>query len=199
MNQLGQFEQNLLTELREVVAERAAAPQPRRALPRKRLALATAGGGLLAAGLLVGLPALNGAQTPAAYAVVTNDDGTVTLTITRLDDAEGLERQLKEHGIAAEVDYPPPGKMCRNDPPRYAGGSTDPRLLELTVGAPQIGYLKRWTMRPDELRGKTLVIERMPASELALSRTDPRPKDLFAITVGVAEGPVAPCVVVDRP
>jgi hypothetical protein len=42
MNQLGQFEQDLLTELREVVTERSTLPQPRRALPRKRLALAAA-------------------------------------------------------------------------------------------------------------------------------------------------------------
>lgn len=200
MNQLGQFENNLLTELREVVAERSSAPQPRRALPRKRLALATAGGGLLAAGLLVGLPALNGAQTPAAYAVVNNDDGSVTLTITRLDDAEGLERQLKEHGIAAEVDYPPSGKMCRNDPPRYAGGeSTTPRGVRVSVGAPRVDDVKKWIVRPADLHGKTLVIESMPTSELALSRTSPRPESLFAVTIGVAQGPVAPCVVVDRP
>lgn len=198
MNQLGQFEQNLLTELREVVAERATVPQPRRALPGKRLALATAGGGLLAAGLLVGLPAMNGDQTPAAYAVETNADGTVTLTITRTDDAEGLERALEEHGISAEVDYPPPGKMCQIDPPRYAGGEgTTPRSLMVTEGAPRVDAFRRWTMRPADLHGKTLVIESLPTSTIALA--DPHPEDLFYVTIGIAKGPVSPCVVVDRP
>jgi hypothetical protein len=198
MNQLGQFEQNLLTELREVVAEQTTAPQPRRALPGKRLALATAGGGLLAAGLLVGLPALNGDQTPAAYAVETNADGSVTLTITRTDDAEGLERQLREHGIAAEVDYPPADKMCRFNPPRYVGGEgTTPRHVMVSDGAPGIDDFNRFNLRPADLHGKTLVIESLPTSKIAVA--DPHPEDLFTITIGIAEGPVAPCVLVDRP
>jgi hypothetical protein len=186
MNQLGQFEKNLLTELREVVAERTTA-QPRRALPRRRLALATAGSGLLATGLLVGLPALNGDQTQAAYAVVTNDDGTVALTIIRPDDAEGLERELAEHGITAEVDSPPPGKMCQNDPPRFTVDETWPYWIYVKDGAPQIDDFDGWTLGPANFQGQTLVIEIETDTDNSMS------------VIAVADGPVAPCVLVDRP
>lgn len=200
MNQLGQFEQNLLTELREVVSEQASAPQLRRALPRKRLALAVAGGGLLAAGILVGLPALNNDQTPAAYAVTTNDDGTVTVVVRRINDAEaaeGLEQELAAHGIAAEIDYAPPGKKCRDTPPRPdrdvvergpdAGGVEMPN-----VGAPNsLGKENVLVLRPAVLKGRTVVVEILddnlsPSSYLA------------GFNVGVTDGPVPACVLVDE-
>jgi hypothetical protein len=193
MNQLGQFEQNLLTELREAVAEQAGGPQPRRPLPHKRLALAAAGGGLLAAGLLVGLPAMNGDQAPAAYAVAANDDGTVTVTITRLDDAEGLERQLEAHGIAAEIDYTSPPKMCRNTPPRYEQTPTlSPMALEWVRarGDNPMGI----KLRPADLEGKTLVMEINAEGHDSNGR---RFFDSGFVKIGVTDGPVAPCALVD--
>ena len=40
-----------------------------------------------------------------AYAVEHTGAGDIVVTVTRLDDAEGLEQALAEHGIEAEVDY----------------------------------------------------------------------------------------------
>lgn len=208
MNQLGQFEQNLLTELREVVSEQAAIPQPRRALPRKRLTLAAAGGGLLATGLLVGIPAMNGDQTPAAYAVTTNDDGTVTVVVGRINDteaAEGLERELEAHGVAAEIDYAPPGKKCRDAPPRYdeparheRGGperEPDPKGIGIEMpylGAPNsLGKENIMILRPAVLEGRTVVVEILDDSLSPSSY-------LAAFKVGLTDGPVAPCVLVDE-
>lgn len=198
MNQLGHFEENLLTELREVVAARTGAP-PRRGLPRKRLALAAAGGGLLAAGLLVGIPAMGGEQHPTAYAVTTNDDGTVTVRINRIEDAEGLEREIEAHGVAAEVDYAPPGKMCRETPPRYERD----RGPQKGVGAldwlgapngPDGPPEKTVTLYPAQLTGRTVVFE-----TIGHALNDANELTMFHINLGVADGPVAPCVLVDVP
>jgi hypothetical protein len=181
MTQLGQFEQNLLTELREVVAERNTVPQPR---SRKRLVLAAAGGGLLAAGLVFGLPALNGDQTPSAYAVATNDDGTVTITVNRLEDPEGLERELAAHGITADVTFTPPGKRCHHLP-RYKSADIRTGFMEIDRHGDTI------TLRLAELAGRTLVME---------SRKPPMPDmegSPIPLNIGVADGPVAPCELVD--
>jgi hypothetical protein len=191
MNQLGHFEQNLLTELREVVAEQAAAPQPRRALPRKRLALATAGVGLLATGLLVGVPAMDGDRTPAAYAVTPNDDGTVTVVLNRPEDPEGLERELATHGITAEVDFTPPGKMCQATPPRHE----TPRNSVLNMIASVEEGRDAVTLRPADFEGRTLVLE--GGTRPAVSEKDVLSQFVFYLTV--TNGPIAPCVLVDAP
>ncbi|HEX6354710.1 hypothetical protein [Actinophytocola sp.] len=153
MNQLGQFEQNLLTELREVVAEQASVPPPRRALLRGRLALTTAGVGLLAAGLLIGVPAMYGDRTSPAYAVTNNDDGTVTVMLNRLEDPEGLERELAAHGITAEVDFSPPGKQCRISPPRY---EEQPQVRSVVMGVADSN--SSFTLWPADVEGMTLVV-----------------------------------------
>jgi hypothetical protein len=178
MNQLGQFEQNLLTELREVVAERTAVPQPR---PRKRLVLAAAAGGLLAAGLVLGLPALNGDQTSAAYAVATNDDGTITITVNRLEDPEGLERELAAHGITADVIFAPPDKMCYHAP-RPAS------LVEAFVGVTRNDE-DTITLQSADLEGRTLVVE-------SRRLTTPDPDGPFIIYFSLANGLGAPCELV---
>lgn len=196
MNELGHFEQNLLTELREVVAEQARAPQPRRTLPYRRLTLAAAGAGLLAAGLLVGVPALDGDQTPAAYAVTTNADGTITVTLNDVNDteaAEGLERELEARGVAAEIDYVPGGKVCRDSPASYAGAAG--------VDVPNLVASNETVMvlRPAVIEGRTVVVE------ITLAGTfwkigDDAPESYFStFRVGLAEGPVPACVLVDEP
>lgn len=188
MNQLGHFEQELLTELRTVVTEQAEVPRPRRALPRGRIALATAGGGLLAAGLLVGLPAMESTPASTAYAVVTNPDGTVTVTVKRIEDADGLERQLTEHGIDAQIDYPPEGMMCRNTPPRYEPG----RPGGLTAIYDADGSFSL-VVNPAQLRGKTLVLEHgAPVDNSGEHVVFTTARDF-----GLAAGPVAPCELVE--
>lgn len=185
MNQLGQFEQNLLTELREVVAEQASTPPPRRALPRRRLALTTAGVGLLAAGLLIGVPAIYGGQTSPAYAVTNNDDGTVTISVSRLEDPDGLERELASHGIRAEVDFTPPGKQCQASPPRYEDQPQVPTMVVQIADS-----AGSFTLRPADVEGRTLVVEGWHAP------ADPgtnAPEHYFFHYTAVS-GPVGPCV-----
>jgi len=92
------FDRALLTELRQVAAEPAAAPVRR---TRKRWAYV--GTGVAAAAVTVfGLTSLG---SPAAYAVDETGDGDIVITIHELDDADGLERALADHGIEADVDY----------------------------------------------------------------------------------------------
>lgn len=182
MNQLSRFEENLLTELREVVAARAVAPRPVR--PRRRLVLATAGAGALAAALVVGLPAMNGDRTPAAHAVTDNPDGTVTITVNRLEDPEGLERELAARGITADVSYAPPGKTCQSFPERFQ--RQDDSTGEVFVGVNRGD--EPLTVWPDDVEGKTLVLE---------GRGESHDANLFLLTQYVVSGPVAPCVLVD--
>lgn len=194
MNQLGHFEQNLLTELREVVANQAAripAPRPR---PHRRIALATAGGGLLAVAAVVGPSAIGVERAPAAYAVEANDDGTVTVEVRRFEDADGLERQLRAHGITAEVDYTPPDKYCG---PRF-----DRMDTRVPAGAVTTDVGENWsvTVRPDLLAGRTLVITH-EAFWYSVSESDIGDHDVQMVMVEVAAvtGKVPPCVLADAP
>jgi hypothetical protein len=198
MSQLGTFEQNLLTELREVVRLRGA-PRPPRLPVRRGLALA-AGGGALAAAAVLGPPALGGDSTPAAYAVEANDDGSLTVTIERFEDADGLERQLAQHGVSAVVDYVPYDKRCQQ--PRY-----DPRQAGLPDGAVDLvdwghdlrppDYGVSLTLRPDLLGDRTLVITQSKA--VGTTAAGEPYDELVALARGVTAvaGPVAPCVLED--
>ena len=180
MNKLGHFEENLLAELRQAVAEQAVAQRP----ARRRLVLATAGAGLVAAGLVVGIPAVTGDHTPAAHAVTDNPDGTVTITVNRLEDPEGLERELAARGITADVSFAPAGKMCRSIPERFQRVDDAPH--EVFIGVDRGNEpLRVW---PDDVEGKTLVLE---------GRAESHDPDLFLLTQYVVSGPVDPCVLVD--
>lgn len=195
MNQLGNFEQNLLTELRAVVADQARLPAARAGrTPRQRIALATAGGGLLAAAVVVGPSAIGVEQAPAAYAVEANDDGTVTVEVRRFEDADGLAGQLRAHGITAEVDYTPPDKYCK---PRFDGMDT-----RVPDGAVRTDVGENWsvTVRPDLLAGRTLVITH-EASWYGASVDSVGDDDVQMLMVEVAAvtGTVPPCVLVDAP
>ena len=129
---LDSYETALLHELRGEVERRAvltsdvpatATVTPARRTVRRRLVLAGASVAAVAAAVTVPL-ALGGS---AAYAVSPNSDGSVTVTIQRPEDADGLQRALAANGVNAEVDYVPSGYVC--DPERYTpadGPSTGP-------------------------------------------------------------------------
>lgn len=238
MNQLGNFEQNLLTELRGVVAERAAgsaervpgtaermpgtaerapdaagrvpwaaerapdavgrargsaewAPEPsRRRVPRRRLVLAAAGAGVLAAAVVLGMPAVDGPSTPAAYAVRAEPDGTVLVSIERFEDAEGLERAIEAHGISAEVDYTPFGQHCQQ--PRWPEGSSEvPAEAPMLIFDPNRPKFSV-ALRPDHIGDRTVVIEHTKI-EMAPPTEG---HTLLAYRLMIVEGPVAPCVLV---
>ena len=100
------FEERLLRELREVVAQRPSpgpASAPRRHRARERYVLAGAGGlaAVLAAVVLFG----GNGGTDAAYAVTPHADGRVSVQISSLSDAAGLEHALHQAGVPAVVRY----------------------------------------------------------------------------------------------
>ena len=182
-----QFEDRLLAELRELVANRpgpAAAVRPagRRRRPTRLVVgsvAATAG----VAGLV--LAATWSDQVTPAFAVDRQPDGSVTVTVKRLSDAQGLERQLRAAGIPAVVNYAPEGKGCRGPgtPARVRGlgpvhagvaGSAAP-------GQPATFHLSR-KMVP---AGETLVMTARGANGPA------------SVGVAVVKGRVSSCTPVD--
>jgi hypothetical protein len=131
---LGGFEQRLLRELRQLVAEgpHLSSERERPAAARKpfgrRLPLALAGGAV-AAIAIAGALSLGGGEPSKAWAVDRNPNGTVTVRIDSLSDAAGLQRKLNEAGVPALVQYLPPGKTCAGEglqpPPPPPGAKRD--------------------------------------------------------------------------
>jgi hypothetical protein len=122
MNAPQHFEDRLLEQLRQVVAERPALalPPPRRSR-RARLALAGAGGAV--AVVAVAIVASSGDVASSAYAVDTKPDGEVSVSIHSLADAAGLQSSLRAAGVPAVVDYVQPGEAgCVGAPPPQGQG-----------------------------------------------------------------------------
>ena len=102
---LDRFGIALLAELRAVVEHRRPA--------RRRKHVLTLGGAVAAVATAVGLGLTIGG-TPA-FAVHRESNGDVVVTITRFDDADGLERSLAAQGVTATVDYVHPIRMKTTD------------------------------------------------------------------------------------
>lgn len=105
---LDQFETALLGELKEHVATQPARePVPERSHGgRRRWAAGIAAAAAAATAYVVVSP--GGPAVSPAYAVDQQADGDVVVTVHRLEDSEGLERALAEHGIEADVSFAPP-------------------------------------------------------------------------------------------
>lgn len=107
------FEDELLTQLRRVVAQNVE-PSPEgtrhpRMLQRR---LALSGGGLAVAGAAaVILISGSGSATSSAYAVAAQGDGSVTVHVRNLSDAAGLQSSLRAAGVPATVNYAPADKL----------------------------------------------------------------------------------------
>ncbi|GAA3602694.1 hypothetical protein GCM10022223_18070 [Kineosporia mesophila] len=108
----------------------------------------------------------------------------ITVKITRLEGAPALQKALREHGIAADITYLPPGRAC--GPGRYSEVDT-PGLslktsaddLEVTIPVGAVG------------EGDTFVLS---------AAVTPLPNGVQAnVHFGVAQGAVAPCTVIDAP
>ncbi|WP_426592566.1 hypothetical protein ACPPVS_12390 [Cellulomonas sp. McL0617] len=100
---LDTFEQSLLTELRQHVA----AHRPDR---RRQTVARLAWGGLAAAGAAAAVVGIVGASVfgpSPAYAVESQANGDVVVTVHDLADAHGLEQALAVKGVRADVTYVP--------------------------------------------------------------------------------------------
>lgn len=115
------FEDKLLSDLLvEHGAELATAnrPQPRR--PASRPAWIAAGALAVAAPATAGITVFG--DTPPAYAVIKNNDGTVTVTIKDLKAIESANAKLRELGVRAKV-VPQTTDCPSVDPSRFTQGS----------------------------------------------------------------------------
>ncbi len=107
-SQLDPFETALLAELRREVAEHPSPVEASRRQPRRRLKVVVAGAVATAAATVVAVGLTGGGPTASpAFAVSGNPDGSVDIAILRLDDADGLEAALADHGIDATVEFVP--------------------------------------------------------------------------------------------
>lgn len=112
-----QFEDRLLSQLRQVVAANPTptAPPQRRSRRTKVILAGASGAAAVAA---VAIVASSGDVTSSAYAVEPSGNGDVTVQIHDLSDAAGLQSSLRAAGIPAVVDYLPAGqKSCIAPPP----------------------------------------------------------------------------------
>ncbi len=149
------FEDKLLTELREVVAERAATPIDVRRRRPKRVLIGIAACLTLAAGTAVGVPMLGGEQaTSPAYAVTREPNGTVWVKVFRIEDAEGLEKKIRAAGVAAEVTFVPAGKRCRRTPAPVVREQRG--AVQISMGS---GFAAGVVVDPAKMRGYTLLME----------------------------------------
>jgi hypothetical protein len=202
---LGGFEKRLLGELKSVVslrnAEQSAVAPARTPLWRRPRVVSVASAGALALGATIGVPLLGGGSTTpsatAAFTVTANDDGSVTATVNRLEDAERLERQLEGQGVPIEVDYLPLDMECEQ--PRFTLASHSGRAVEFWFGdadaVEDVGHAVPYTLivHPDRLGpNQTVVLE---AGRDLLGPEDGSGPAMWA-TIEVADGRVKPCDIV---
>lgn len=183
-----------------------------------RLAL---GGAVVAVAVAAALVvSAGGDNPPAAFAVEPQEGGGVTIKVYSLEDASGLEEALEEAGIPSQVSWLPAGKACRE--PHYTPSEVKTALGGtiggITGGGPGEGWTigvmtteqyreqrqkyargeisadefhsstGNFTFDPEEFRpGQSVVISGSPAPH------DGDPEGGSIATMGVAEGPVAPC------
>ncbi len=183
-----QFEHRLLAELRQLVAERPAPQVVTLPRPHRRRPLLFAGTATAAAAAAAALLTLTGGGVAPAFAVARQANGDVSVTINKLSDAQGLQRQLRAAGINAEVDYTPAGKACREPRGRAAAPpSGGPGVVGVRVNGANGGSSTFTVSRNMVGPGQTLVIA-------TSGGTGPS-----SVGMQVIAGPVSPCTLVDAP
>lgn len=182
MNTTGSFQEQLLAELKETVAERAAAPAPApgRNSVRRGVKIGTA---LAAACAISVLPSLfDGTATPA-FAVERNDDGSISVLMREYTEPRRLQERLRDLGVNVVVDFVPTDKHCQE--PRADFTAPDPLLW--TSMPPRDGRSGYMRLRPDRIApGQTLVME-------VFYRNDST-GHVSGDLVRIANGTVAACV-----
>jgi hypothetical protein len=194
------YEERLLSELRAYVAERPrsgtpVAVQRRRRLPK--LALAGAATAAVVGGVVI---ATGGDGASAAYAVEAQGDGSVTVEIRKLEDADGLQAKLREAGVPAVVKYLPIGKTCKQG---WFEPANDPGQRTSLSGTTSDGGQGKatFTIDPGTLRpGQTVVITTSTGSAPAPAGVPAEGNvHMTAVGMAIADGPVGECEVVDGP
>jgi hypothetical protein len=119
---LAHFEDQLLGELREVVAAR---PAPSQSAQKRRYSrpLVLAGAAGAAALAAVAVLAGGGGTTTRAYAVEPLSNDLVVVSISSPTDATGLQSALETAGVPAVVDFDPADQaLCVGTPPSSGDG-----------------------------------------------------------------------------
>lgn len=191
--QLDDFETRLLQSLRAEVAQRHQ--------PRSRRGFLIAAGAAAAATAFVVAPALK--PTPA-FSVSEGNAGEVKVTITRPEDASGLERALVEHGINADVTYLSDLQTC--SPGRFQKSERATPGLMTSVSDQSIAVtIPPGAVRDDETFVLTWSVLPMTDDEIADQNLN-LPDDVTVVSgshsnvdFAVASGPVSPCEPVPAP
>lgn len=191
------FEDRLLAELKEVVADRAASqeaaaePVHRRRTRRRTLVLAN---GVVAAACAaaIGVPVLSGGDGTRANAVVKRPDGSVLVRFNELAHPERVEAKLRGFDVPAVVTFLPSGKKCKPRARYYDVGGQDSVYGSPPDGMEQNGvviYPKRIT------KGETLVINVWGAKG---RNGEPLPDHGMVIAPEATPDRVGPCVLTDH-
>jgi hypothetical protein len=176
------FEDRLLGELQAMIATGATDARPRL---RRRTRISLAGSLAVAATFAYFL--FGSVGTAPAYAVASNGDGSVTVTINRFSDANGLEKALADAGVRAVVDYTPEGKMCRQ-PRGESAPENGPSTSSIQVAA---NGATTFTLSAGQVGDdQTLVLETTGGQT---------PQSSSELRMTVIQGSVAPCELVDAP
>jgi len=201
MNQQSQeseYARRLRAELRAIVVEHGAGraaqtatsgttirPAWRRRGPR----LAFAGAAVTALAAVTLVVSAGGGDTPTAFAVEAQPEGEISVEISSLEDAKGLEEALDEAGVPASVNYLASGMTCKEprfQPAPWPEGARAISVARISGDGPFTfsGPLHFSLTQDAVLPEQTLVIT---ASESA--------QGFFSADtqVEVAEGTVAPC------
>jgi hypothetical protein len=165
-----------------------------RSVRKRRFAASLGVAAAVVVGLVVVLPTTGGVGAHnQAFAVTENADGTVTVEIKSIEDAEGLQRQLQEAGVPAAVYYLPPGKACSPrefdvESPPLEDRQAEIERQRLTITETEDGAFAFTVDRSRLLPGYTLLIETKyatPGSAVA------------SIDAGYISGDVSHCEPVD--
>lgn len=188
---LDSFESALLTRLRDHVDQQPAST-PRFSRPRLLLpAVAT----VAAAGVMVVV--IPGLGTTTAYSVQEGNSGTITVEVHRPEDADGLEEELAQYGVKADVTYLTDRQEC--SPGRYTPVGRSLSGMGISIGS----ELLRVTLPPGTVRdGETFVMavsgEAIAPSSSESSRDGTTDEGGYSgwSDFDVTAGPVQPCTAV---
>jgi hypothetical protein len=172
--------------------DKAAETAPKQvAAPRRRQVrrLVLAGALAVSAGVAVAVgPSLFSQEATSPAWAVSTKDNKVTVRITEVRDAAGLEKRLQAEGVHAIVDYIPLGRGC--DYPDSSGAKSD-RFDKVFGADPTNRDGIVFTINRGELKaGQTVGIIAMATSD-----------DVNAVAFGldVLDGPGKHCVLNDNP